>query len=84
MKNYINTQTWNVGDVVSYFTGNLHHYHAQIFTGGMSFDSSINSFNLNPKVNKWASDFPQNYDSSFVYYTKTDSNSYNLYVHRLS
>jgi len=82
MRNYMNTQKWNVGDVVSYFAGNVH-FHAQIFTGGMSFDSSINSFNLNPKVNKWASDFPQNYGSSFVYYNKTDSNSYNLYVHKL-
>lgn len=82
IKNYMNTQKWNVGDVVSYFAGNVH-FHAQIFTGGMSFDSSINSFNLNPKVNKWASDFPQNYGSSFVYYNKTDSNSYYLYVHKL-
>jgi hypothetical protein len=38
---------------------------------------------LNPKVNKWSSDFPQNYGSAFVYYNKIDSNSYHLYVHKL-
>jgi hypothetical protein len=83
MKNYMNTSTWNVGDVVSYFSHNLNHFHAQIFTGGMTWDSSIKSFNLNPKVNKWSSDFPQNYDSAFVYYNKKDSDSYHLYVHKL-
>jgi hypothetical protein len=83
LKNYMNTSTWNVGDVVSYFSHNLNHFHAQIFTGGMSWDSSIKSFNLNPKVNKWSSDFPQNYGSAFVYYSKIDSNSYHLYVHKL-
>jgi len=75
---------WNVGEVASYISDNIKHFHAQIYTGGMGWNSDIKSFMPMPKVNRWATDDSDNYGGNFIYKTQTDSNSYTLYHSKLS
>ena len=75
---------WNVGEVASYISDNIKHFHAQIYTGGMGWNSDIKSFTPMPKVNRWATDDSDNYGGNFIYKTQTDSNSYTLYHSKLS
>jgi hypothetical protein len=85
MESYLgNYSNWNVGEVASYVSHNGNHFHAQIYTGGMGWNSDIKSFTPMPKVNRWATDDSTNYSGNFIYKSKTDSDSYTLYASKLS
>ena len=85
MESYLgNYSNWNVGEVASYVSHNGNHYHAQIYTGGMGWNSDIKSFMPMPKVNRWATDDSTNYGGNFIYKSKLDSDSYTLYASKLS
>lgn len=84
MENYLkNYSNFNVGEVVSYRSSNDVHFHAQIYTGGLGWNSDVRSFSLKASAPRWASDDSDNYSGNFIYKSQIED-SYTLYVHKLS
>lgn len=84
METYLGDHSkWNVGEVASYISSDGAHFHAQIYHGGMIYNSQIKSYNLDPKANRWASDDSTNYNGNFIYKNQPQ-NSYTLYVSKLT
>jgi len=84
MESYLsNNSNWNVGEVASYISSDGAHFHAQIYNGGMGWNSDIQSFMPMPKANRWSTDGADNYSGNFIYKSKPQ-NSYTLYALKLS
>ena len=74
---------WNVGEVASYRSSDGKKFHAQIYTGGMGWNSQTKSFMPMPKAPHWTTDDSDNFGSNFVYKSNYQ-NSYTLYHSKLS
>jgi hypothetical protein len=74
---------WNVGEVASYRSSDNVHYHAQIYNGGMGWNSTTKSFMPMPKAGRYTTDDSDNFSTNFVYNSKSQ-NSYTLTHSKLS
>jgi hypothetical protein len=78
--NYISKESFNIGDIINYASGNT--FHTQIYTGGVQYSEKYKSYIPDPKsLLKWESSYNQNYQNTtgFVYESKP-SDKWELYV----